>query len=223
MGEGIVAALLGQGATVIVPSRSEQRLQALADRLVGHTENLIPVVGDVGDAEGAERVLTEILARVGHLDGAVASIGGWWQGQPLTEIEPEVWQRILNGSLTAHWVAARTFLPVLVQGGSYNLIVGFTGETPIAGAGPISIANAGQLMLKRVLVEETKTTDVRVNDLLLGPVITRDEPNGDPGWITAHGVGEAVERLVRPGSTISGETVRLITATDLATFLDRTS
>lgn len=43
----------------------------------------------------------------------VASIGGWWFGKRLLEVDREKRDELLHGQLTAHLSVARTFLPLL--------------------------------------------------------------------------------------------------------------
>lgn len=124
VGEGIVRAFLKEGATVVVPSRNAETLDQLCGYLGSFATNrFVPLVGHIRQIEGAERLRDEVLNKFGRLDAVVASLGRSWDGElPLTEVPMETWQQYLENNLTSHFVAARTFLPVLVQqkGGSYG-------------------------------------------------------------------------------------------------------
>ena len=78
VGEGIVRALLKQGASVLVPSRSEERLRDLVAycRDVA-TGELLTLVGDLGDEASARALQNRIFERYRELDVAVAALGGW--------------------------------------------------------------------------------------------------------------------------------------------------
>src|SRR5205085_4292843 len=67
VGEGIVRSFLEEGAFVIVPSRSQDRLNGLR-KLVGGDERLVTVPANVGSPQGAEAVKTQILSKMGRLD-----------------------------------------------------------------------------------------------------------------------------------------------------------
>ena len=61
----------------------------------------------------------------------VASIGGWWQGKALWEVDEQDWQRWFVGLSTAHMAMARAWIPRLPQGGSYLLILGGSAVIPV--------------------------------------------------------------------------------------------
>lgn len=216
VGEGIVRALLAAGATVAVPSRDAQRLDALRHTLPADAlERFAPVVGNLGTVKGAEAIRDDLVGRLGHVDHAVASLGGWWSGPPLAELAIGDWRRVLDDHLTAHFVTARTFLPLVATrpGGSYTFLVGPAGETPVAGAAPVSVAVAGVLMLKRAFAQEFRHTGVRVNELMVYAPVTRDRAAAEapPDAITADEVGEFVAFLASPNAHASPETIRLPT------------
>lgn len=210
VGEGVVRAMLQRGAIAIVSSRSEDRLDALRDRLGDlATDRLVTHVVNVGTEEGAAALRDWIAARVGSLDGVVASLGGWWQGQSLTRVSLELWNRLLDMGLTAHFILAKTFIPVLAErsGSSYTLINGAGGLSAVQKAGPISVSAAAQLMLKDVLAEENPI--VRINSLVLAtPVRTRSRPDGPDSWLTADDAGTYAAYLASDQAIdVRGETI----------------
>jgi NAD(P)-dependent dehydrogenase (short-subunit alcohol dehydrogenase family) len=206
VGEGITRQLLATGSTVIVPSRSQDKLEQLKTQL-HHPDNLIVKVADMSSLEAAEQLRAELKTDLGHIDHVVASLGGWWQGQPLTDISLELWHTLINNSLTAHFIAAKTFIPLLQESkGSYTLINGGGALHPVPTAGPISASAAGQLMLGNVLAAENKSLGVRVNNLVLAtPIKTRSRPDGQVDWLTADDAGRYCLRLIESETT--GETI----------------
>lgn len=215
VGEGIVHTFLAQGATVVVPSRSAARLDQLR-AAVGpqHAQRLVMIADHIGEVAGAERIRDAVIERFGHLDVVAASLGGWWQGARLIDVPFEVWQQVLDNNLTSHFVAARTFLPLMLDrpGSSYTLIGGAGGERPVPQASPISIAVAGQFMLKRVLAEELRDAQTRINEVIVAtPVVTRSRGTQvHPDWVTADEIGGLVAWLASDaGAGIRGETLRI--------------
>lgn len=67
--EGIVRAFLQEGATVVVPSRTQEKLQELRGYLGATTERFIPIVGDMSDSDRLENCVDRILNQVGQMDG----------------------------------------------------------------------------------------------------------------------------------------------------------
>jgi 3-oxoacyl-[acyl-carrier protein] reductase len=208
VGEGVVRAFLERGARVAVPSREEDKLLALRKRLGSlGGKQLLTLSGEVSRPEEAERVRDEIERAWGPLDAVVVSVGGWWQGPPLTQVPVETWHRVLDNNLTSHFVLARALLPGLTRraGSSYTLINGTAAEQPVARSGLASVAAAANLMLARVLVEEHKGTPVRINVLVLGSIHTRRVPDAPPEWLTPDEVGTFCAFLAsEEGRMVSG-------------------
>jgi NAD(P)-dependent dehydrogenase (short-subunit alcohol dehydrogenase family) len=219
VGEGIVRALLGAGARVVVPSRERSRLEALRARITADApdapENprLELVQTDVGDVAECERLRDDQL-RHGPLHGVVSAIGGWWQGAPLARAPVDDWDRVLRNNLRTPWIVARTFVEALqaTPGATYTSINGSAALEPVIDAGPSSVASAALLMMARVLAAEAKGTNLRVNTLVLGPIRTRNTRGpGMPEWLTADEVGAYVAHLVSDaGRMVSGAVVSLL-------------
>jgi NAD(P)-dependent dehydrogenase (short-subunit alcohol dehydrogenase family) len=201
VGEGVVRSLLRHGARVLVPSRSPERLRALESYCKDvQTGELLTLVGDLGDEEPARALQAQIYQHFRELDAVVASLGGWWQGKPLTSVDMATWERILRENLTAHFLALKMLVPLLhPKTGSYVHINAFSAEQPFPMAGPVAMAGAAQKSMVLTLAEELKPTGIRVYELILGPVRTRQrEANGtgQPDWYTAEEIGDEVIQLV---------------------------
>ena len=208
VGEGIVRALLARGHAAIVPSRSAAKLADLREQVGMRDERdrrLVTFVGHVGDVEGAEAVRDYTVAEFGHIDAVIASLGGWWAGETLTEMASASWDGVMNEMLRIHYVFARTFVPVLRAqgGGRYIGIGGDAADIPIPLSGPVCMAAAAQLMMTRVLRLETPEPTVDILELLVeGPVHTRhNDESAAPGWITSEAIGSVAVELVETGRT----------------------
>src|SRR3954468_5156152 len=209
VGEGIVERFLAADWRVLVPSRSQARLEAQRDRL-GNPENLSGLVGDVGEPQGAAALRDQLRADGVRLNAVVASIGGWRSGPLLVDTPLEDWRSVLDGNLTSHLTLAQAFLPVLPPGSAYTIIVGDSAEEPVRGAGPVSVAASAVLMLARTLALESAGKGVRVNALVLGPVKTR-RTSGRYDWVTAEEVGDTCAWLSSPaGRGVSGAALHML-------------
>lgn len=215
VGEGIVRAFLRSGAHVVVPSRSQQAIDRLCGYLAGEAlQRLTSLVGNLGDVVDAERVRDEILARFGRIDAVVASLGGTWEGnQKLVDVSPETWRQYADSNLTPHYVTAKTFLPVLAgqSGSSYTLLGGLSAVLPVANYSVVSINSAAQLMLARILQEEMKQTQVRINQVMFGFIHTRARADrARPEWVTADEVGRFCVYLASAeAAMVSGGIIQL--------------
>ncbi|MGB0748544.1 MAG: SDR family NAD(P)-dependent oxidoreductase [Magnetospiraceae bacterium] len=190
VGEGLVRSWLKTGAHVIVPSRTESRVeqfrQVLSD--LGDTDRLSFDVGDYTGFDAATSAADRISDTFGPVTDVVASIGGWWQGKPTWEISEAEWQRYYIDVSTAHVATARAWVPRLPETGSYHMILGGSAQMPVPGASIISMQQAALLMMRHVLSEEVGNK-TRITAQILGPVITRARTRVDPDWVTNEQVG----------------------------------
>ncbi|MBD2598132.1 SDR family oxidoreductase [Nostoc spongiaeforme FACHB-130] len=217
VGEGIVRAFLKAGAIVAVPSRKSEKLAELSSYLgeLAYPERFIPIVGEITQIESAESIRDQLLKQFGQLDAVVASLGGWWFGnKPVTEVSITEWQQYLDSNLTSHFIAARTFLPVLTErkGASYTLIGGAAAEVPIPNVSPVSIPAAGQLMLAQVLMQENKGSAVRINEVIVHSWVTTrtSKERSQPTWISADDIGAFTAWLASDAATmVNGSLLRL--------------
>lgn len=201
VGEGIVRALLRQGARVVATSRSERKLKGLqeyvADLDIGE---LVPVVGSLSSEDEANALRDAIYQAVGPLDIVVASLGGWQQGTPITGVAVSTWEQVVRNNLTSHFLAMKAFVPLLdPKEGVYVHINGFSAEQAYAGAGPIAAMAAAQKSLALTLAEELQATGTQVYEFILGPIKTRARlrrGHGQPGWYTAEEIGDYLVGLV---------------------------
>jgi NAD(P)-dependent dehydrogenase (short-subunit alcohol dehydrogenase family) len=212
VGEGIVRVLLREGTHVVVPLRDQARLEQLKQILSEEpTDRLVLTPMDVGERRGADALASLVQERFGRLDVVAAALGGWWQGSPLIEVDDDTWDRLLRDVLTSHFMLSRALLPHMLSAkeGTYVLINGFSAEQAYPGAGPVSVAAAGQLMLARNLIAELQGQPVRVFDLVLGPVMSRARTRGRDEWLTADEIGKCVAWLAGGHGNPRGGVYRL--------------
>ena len=200
VGRHIVAALLQRGATAVVPSRSEKKLDVLRTSVGEAGERLVTVLGDVGDEEDGVRIRDGITGGLpSGLDAVVASLGRWVNAPSMLAATRADLVRSLENYVVAHFVVARTFLPVLVEnGGSYTSINGPSAFGTWPGSGLVSVATAAQSMLARVLAEEMAPSgSVRVTELVIHPSawVGPDDTRRD-GPIDGPAVGRYVAGIV---------------------------
>jgi 3-oxoacyl-[acyl-carrier protein] reductase len=200
VGEGVVDELLRAGARVLAVSRTDAKLDQLADRL-GRPGSLALIVGSVGSEEEASALLLSVRRSSPRIDGVVASIGSWWQGPPLVKTPLTDWNAVLAERLTSHFLAAKHFIPFLAEtapGGFYLSIGGSTAELPVPNSGPVSVASAAQVMLTKVLRAESRDSPVRIHELMIWTTIATRVHRGkvDPSWITPNDVGRHIIALM---------------------------
>lgn len=117
VGEGIVRAFLKAGATVVVPTRDQDRFTALTELIGPELSGRLKVVaGAYGTFTEARALAGSIASQYGPVDHVVASIGGWWMGKAVWDTGEDEWQKFFVDIITAHMAVARAFVPRLAPG-----------------------------------------------------------------------------------------------------------
>lgn len=202
VGEGIVLSLMRAGATVIVPVRDLKKADQLQDYVAGiGSGNLIFVEGTLDTEENALKLRDDVHKVIADLDLAVVSLGGWWQGLPLTSIPLDTWNTIVADNLTSHFLAIRAFVPLLnPKSGIYFHINGYSAELPYPLAAPVATMAAAQKMMIQTLAEELKPTNLKAYELILGPIKTRqrlEHSAGKENWYYPEEIGDYIGNLVK--------------------------
>lgn len=212
VGWGVAHALLDAGHTVVAPTRSAKRADALAADFAH--DRLHPVVGDPSTEAGAA-ALRDAVAAIGPVQHVVASMGPWWQKGPVIEQPEAEYRAVMASLLDCQVFAARALLPDLLDrsGASYTLITGRGGQMSIPGTGLLVIAVCGVYALSRMLRTEHAADAVRVNEILIGCRIERRA--GAPGVVAAADFGAAARAVVE--GDVRGQVLAFDRAGDLMT------
>jgi 3-oxoacyl-[acyl-carrier protein] reductase len=128
---------------------------------------------DVADGEQAERLIADVVARFGRIDGLVNNAGMDQRG-PTLELSPDEWDRVIATNLTACFRTMRAALPVMLEqgGGSIVNIASRLGQMGITETAAYSAAKAGLIGLTRSLAREFGTRGVRINAVAPGVTLT---------------------------------------------------
>ena len=211
VGAYLVDGFLRAGARVLVPSRSQDKVDRLLARLGPQkASRVLALIGDIGSADGAAALQAQTREITSGLHAVAAAPAGWHQTPSMLRAGFGDFKAVIEGSLYPHYLAAQTFLPLLEPGGSYTSIngpVGFMGP-PRPGVGPMAVVSVAQNKLIQAFAMETGGNP-RVNDLIMMAFIGPDGTRaGSP--ITGEQVGDYVSALASPaGGTVHNQTLHL--------------
>jgi 3-oxoacyl-[acyl-carrier protein] reductase len=221
VGRVLVRALLGAGATVVVPSRSHGG----AERVVAQAAGSEPVLlhGNIGEQDDALRLRDEILSRYARIDAVVATLGHFVPASTLLSATERDLRTVLESYPIAHFVVARTFIPALERvGGAYAFINGpLAFDALYPGTGLVSVATAAQAMLARVVMKEAATAGsrVRINEVVLYTSFGRPGDDVAPQPVAHSDVGQFIAELLAPAyAQVRGRTIHLNSRAALKTL-----
>ncbi len=199
VGQGVVAALLQSGQSVLAVARQAPRLQALALAL-GSPPALRTLTGSVASDAQAAALKARVQALCPALSGVVVSVNAPRELAELLAQSTAQFTARVGADLATHFTAARTFLPLLAPGSTYLGIGGGSADFVLEGAVHLSVAQAGLRMLYRGLAHEAAMlpTQPHVRELVIASVVNgaSNRAQAHPAWVTAEEVGALATRLI---------------------------
>jgi NAD(P)-dependent dehydrogenase (short-subunit alcohol dehydrogenase family) len=212
VGFAVAEAFVEQGARVVVTGRTEKvegHARELGDDVVG-------VVADLADPDGAAAVVDAVRERWGRLDVLVNVAGGLHVMKPVADTSPDEWQREVDANVRTAFLMTRAALPLLRD--SQGAIVNFASPSGLRATSGMAAYNAGKagvVALTRSTALEEKDNGVRVNAVAPGVVNTeqnKDEMGEDAmKWVRREEIVRTVLFLAGDGgSGVNGETVRVM-------------
>jgi 3-oxoacyl-[acyl-carrier protein] reductase len=171
LGRASAIALAAEGAKLVLCSRDEESLNAVAQELGGH-ENAIAVAGDLSQEDTAGRLVAAAIGRWDRLDGALISVGGPKPG-PVIDITDDDWrggfETVFLGPLR---VARAVATGIGDDGGSMVFVLSSSVKQPVDGLATSNGLRPGVAMTAKTMADELGPRGIRVNGLLPGRVDT---------------------------------------------------
>ena len=210
IGSAISRKLASLGATAVLLGRTQSSLDqtAQAIREAGGKTEVIPC--DVTVLHQLEYASTRVDSTFGRVDILVnnAGVGGF--NDPLHNLPPEDWDRIINTNLRGVYFAIRTFAPIMIRAYSGHIInvSSLAGKNALPNGAAYAASKWGLNGLTYSVAEELRRHNVRVSVICPGSVDTELSPHAgkDPNkMLKSEDVAHAVEMLVTqaPQSFIS--------------------
>jgi len=169
LGWASAAELLRDGASVVLCSRSQDRLEQAAARLDAGTRVRL-VAGDLGDPLTTQRLIDVAGSAFGRLDGAVISVGGPPAG-PVGGTDDDTWRASFETVFLGPLRLAREVL----AGGSdraVTVILSTSVRAPVPNLGISNGLRPGLAGALKTLADEYGPSGNRVNMLLPGRIDT---------------------------------------------------
>ncbi len=204
-GRGIGAAIARKvaklGATAVLCGRSQSMLDATARTVLeaGGKAEVIPC--DVTVLHQLEHTAARVESTFGRLDILVnnAGVGGF--KEPLHQLLPEDWDRILNTNLRGVYYAIRAFAPLMIRAYSGHIIniSSLAGKNALPNGAAYAASKWGLNGLTYSVAEELRGHNIRVSVICPGSTETELGPHAgkDPNkMLQPDDIAHAVAMLV---------------------------
>jgi 3-oxoacyl-[acyl-carrier protein] reductase len=172
IGRAIAAALLEEGARVVLTGRDGASLEA-ARVALDVPGRVLAIAGDFGDAGVIAAAFEQTVERFGRIDHLIANLGTG-RGKPGWEQDEAEWVRLFEANFFASVRLTRGVLPYLLgnaAGGSVLFISSIVAVEATAAPLPYSAAKAALNNYAKNLARQLGAQKVRVNTIAPGNIL----------------------------------------------------
>jgi len=175
IGRAIAEALAAAGAAVVVSSRKQEAVEAVAEAIRAQGGQALAVAAHTGDGEAVAQLIARTVETFGSMDILVNNAATNPHFGPLLTAEESHWAKILDVNVVGYFRTAKAAVPHMQArgGGKIINIASIAGLTPLEGMGVYSASKAAVIMLTRALALELAPANIQVNAIAPGLVKTR--------------------------------------------------
>ena len=175
IGRAIAEAYAAAGARVVLASRTQDALDAVAEAIRAEGGEALPVAAHTGDPEAVAALAARAVEAFGGIDIAVNNAATNPHFGPVLTAEASHWDKTFEVNVKGYVHVAKACAPVMRErgGGKIINVASVAGKTPQPGMGVYCVSKAAVLMLTEVLAAELAGWNIQVNALVPGFVKTK--------------------------------------------------
>jgi NAD(P)-dependent dehydrogenase (short-subunit alcohol dehydrogenase family) len=174
IGRALALGLAKAGAAVVVASRTEAEIEAVAEEIRGTGARALAVVTDITSTEQIEGLVEATIHEFGRIDILVNNAATSYMA-PLLDFKEKVWDRIFDTNCKGAFLLSRSVAERMIgQGGGKIINITTVGaERGGTGMGAYYASKAALKMLTMCMAAEWAQHSICVN--AVGPGLTRTE------------------------------------------------
>jgi NAD(P)-dependent dehydrogenase (short-subunit alcohol dehydrogenase family) len=174
LGVATARAFQQRGYKSVLVDRSLDRLAKVFPDLVNSKDHLLVGGIDLTSAEAMERLVSDVVDRLGRVDVLVNTVGAWRGGKPVHEASLDDWDFLFEANLRTTLVACRAVAPRMLQQ-RFGRIINVASRDALKGSGGYAAYSASKsavIRLTESLADELKAFDVTANCILPSTIDT---------------------------------------------------
>lgn len=174
IGFAMAQGLAEAGAQVVINGRSQGGVDEAVAALNAQGLKALGAAFDVADADAVASAFRQFDEQ-GLAIGVLINNAGIQHRQPMLELEPKDWQRVIDTNLTAAFLVGKEAAKRMIargRGGKIINIGSLTSEAARATVAPYTVAKGGIKMLSRAMAAEWAQHDIQANSIGPGYILT---------------------------------------------------
>jgi NAD(P)-dependent dehydrogenase (short-subunit alcohol dehydrogenase family) len=173
IGRAIAEGFAQRGATVVISSRDQANLEQTAKEICPEGGTVRPVVCDVAEPAGIDRLVKAVLGEFGRID-TLLNVAGVNRRKPAEQLTEDDYDFILDVNLKGPFLLSLAVgRHMLARGrGSQINVVSLNNDRPLRGVLPYAMSKAALGQMTRGLALEWGPGGVRVNAIAPGFILT---------------------------------------------------
>ena len=179
IGAAIARKLAHLGATTVLCGRTQATLEATARAIVDAGGKAEIIACDVTVLHQLEYAAARLDATFGHLDILVNNAGVGRFNEPLHQLLPDEWDRILNTNLRGVFYAIHAFAPMMIRAYTGHIIniSSLAGKNALPNGAAYAASKWGLNGLTYSVAEELRSHNIRVSVICPGSTETELSPH----------------------------------------------
>lgn len=175
IGEAMARGLAEHGAKVVVSSRKQEAVEAVADTFKADGLEAVGIACHVAQEAQREHLINETISKYGRIDCIINNAGTNPYFGPIDKMPMPAYQKTMDINLNAPMELSRLAYPHMqkVGGGSVIHISSIEGLHATAGFAAYNLSKAGLVMLAQNQAAEWGKDNIRVNVICPGLVKTK--------------------------------------------------
>jgi len=175
IGKAIAMAYAAAGASVVLASRKQEALDAVAAEIRGAGGDALAIAAHTGSSEAVQNLVARSAEAYGGVDILVNNAATNPHFGPILTSEESHWDKILDINVKGYFRMAKACVESMRQRGGGKIInlASVAGKVPLPGMGIYCISKAAVIMLTEVLAAELAADGIQVNAIAPGFVKTK--------------------------------------------------
>ena len=175
IGEAIARGLAASGATVVMCSRKQEALEAVAGSIEQQGGRAIPIACHTGQPDAIRALFEQVAARHGRLDVLINNAATNPYFGPVLDASESVFDKTFEVNVKGYFLMAQHAARMMTAqgGGSIINIASIAGLSPMLMQGVYSMTKAAVISMTKAFAKELGSAGVRCNAICPGLTETK--------------------------------------------------